>query len=99
MMIMLMVVMLMNEISERFLKRLFHPHKKIVENDFGDDDYFKELFDDSKALKFVLYDVNQSDINLKECCKSKDGTCATMECPHNYRRYGDDIYEIIKDSE
>ena len=41
-----MVVMLMNEISERFLKRLFHPHKKIVENDFGDDDYFKELFDD-----------------------------------------------------
>lgn len=88
----------MHKKSEHVLKRLFHPHQRIVENDFGDDDYFKEFFNDPKSLKFVLYDSRQSDINLKECCKSKDGTCATIECPHNYRRYGDDIYEVIKDN-
>ena len=92
-------MMVMIKLNKNVLKRLFKHHKKDVGIDVGDEDFIHEIFNDPKSLKFVLYDSRQSDINLKECCKSKDGTCATIECPHNYRRYGDDIYEIIKDSE
>lgn len=96
-MLMLMVVMLMHKKSEHVLKRLFKPHKRIVGN-VGDDSYFKEILDAPMILKVALFG-SKYDINAKECCKSKDGTCATMECIHNHRRYGDDIYEIVKDVE
>lgn len=86
-----MLVMLM--ISANPLKRLFK-HKETTAGGF--DEYLNEIWN-SKVVFNVLYFGSKYDENTKECCKSKDGTCATKECPHNYRRYGDAIYEHYKE--
>ena len=89
--IMLIVVLVMNK---NVLKRLFKHDDK--SDGGGFDEYLNEIWN-SKTLFGVIYFGSKSDINSKECCKSKDGTCATMECPHNYRRYGDEVYEHYKE--
>lgn len=80
--------------SKKFLKGLFKHHKKksveIV------DDYFLQIWNDPVVFEIVFFG-SEYDLDSKECCKSKDGTCATIECPHNYRRYGDAIYEHYKE--
>lgn len=77
------------------LKSLFQHHKR-NEVAIEDDDYFSQIWNDPTVFRVVFFG-SQYDLDSKECCKSEDGTCATMECPHNYRRYGDDIYEHYKE--
>lgn len=79
--------------NKDFLKRLFKHNKKSVENVSGG--FLSEIFSNPSDVKF-LYDT-EWDMNTKECCKSKDGTCATIECPHNYKRYGSDFYEYFRE--
>ena len=79
--------------NKDFLKRLFKHHKKSVEK--VSDGFLSEIFSNPSDVKF-LYDSTW-DMNTKECCKSKDGTCATIECPHNYKRYGDGFYEYFRE--
>lgn len=55
-----------------------------------EDAYFKEIFSD-KALLDILFD-SKYDICGNECCKSKDKTCATIECSHNFNRNGSGAY-------
>lgn len=87
-----MVVMIRNL---NLLKRLFKKHET---SDVGSskDDYFSQVWNDPVVFRIVFFG-SKYDINSKECCKSKDGTCATIECPHNYRRYGDAVYEHYKE--
>lgn len=84
----------MNKAKE-FLKGLFKQHKRKVVVD-SDDDLFSRLWNDPFTFKVILFG-SEYGLDSKECCKSKDGTCATIECPHNYRRYGDAIYERYKE--
>lgn len=79
------------------LKGLFQHHKrKSVDFDSGGNDYFSQVWNDPIFFRIIFFG-SQYDMDSKECCKSKDGTCATIECPHNYRRFGDDVYEHYKE--
>ena len=79
--------------AKQLLKGLFKHHKRnVVDND----DYVSQILNNPTVFRVVFFG-SKYDLNSKECCKSKDGTCATMECPHNYRRYGDGIYEHYKE--
>ena len=83
------------DVASDKLKSLFQHHKRTkvsIEND----DYLSQIWNNPTVFRVVFFG-SKYDLNSKECCKSKDGTCATMECPHNYRRYGDDIYEHYKE--
>lgn len=78
------------------LKSLFKHHKRkevVVEND----EYFESVWNDANMFRVIYFECEDDMFDSKECCKSKDGTCATIECPHNYRRYGDDVYEHYKE--
>jgi len=84
-------------VKENVLKRLFKYHKR---NDVvdSDDDLALRIWNSPVAFKVIFFG-SEYGLDSKECCKSKDGTCATIECPHNYRRYGDAIYEHYKEIE
>ena len=79
--------------KENVLKRLFKHH---IKSDGGFSEYLQEVWNSPTVFR-IVYFGSKYDINTKECCKSKDGTCATIECPHNYRRYGDEVYEHYKE--
>ena len=80
--------------DSNLLKGLFKVHET-PDVDSGEDDYLSQILDDPTIFK-VVYFGSIYDMDSKECIESKNGTCATIECPHNYRRYGDDIYEHYK---
>lgn len=82
-------------INVNSIKSLFKHHKRSVDGAGVKDDLFSQILDSPVIFK-VVFLGSEYDENSKECCKSKDGTCATMECQHNYRRYGDAIYEHYK---
>ena len=79
------------------LKGLFK-HHKIKNVNFGSRgrEYFSQIWNDAKMFK-IIYFGSEYGLDSTECCKSKDGTCATIECPHNYRRYGSDVYEHYRE--
>lgn len=88
---MLVVISVLSK--SNILKKLFKHHEKTAG---GFSEYLNEIWNSAVVFR-VLYFGSEYDINSKECCKSKDGTCATMDCPHNYRRYGDEVYEHYKE--
>lgn len=84
-------------INLNILTGLFKHHKrKNSDHNFEDTEYFQRIWNNPIIFK-VIYFGSEYGMDSKECCKSKDGTCATIECPHNYRRYGDAVYEHYKE--
>lgn len=78
-------------INKNVLKSLFR-HKQSNQVNL-DEMLLKELTDNGKDKSAYDFLFNrESDLISNECCKSKDKTCATIECSHNFNRNGSGAY-------